>query len=135
MTRKLFIVMVALFAAVALAATFAVAADPPGKITVDKVKKDKGGVTFDHATHMKAYPKCIECHHEAKDEAAIKAIKSCFECHGKDAKADAKTNVHSKKKDNPFHKACIECHKAAKEKNAEAKAPTKCKECHGGADE
>jgi cytochrome c553 len=133
MTRKMFIVMVALFAAVAFAASVAVAADPPGKVTVDKAKDKKGAVTFDHAAHMKAYPKCVECHHEAKDEAAVKAIKSCFECHGKDPKA--KGDLKAKNNDNPMHKNCVGCHKELKKAKSDSKAPTKCKDCHGGADE
>jgi hypothetical protein len=31
---------------------------------------------------------------------------------------------------NPFHATCINCHKEELKKNAEAKAPTKCTDCH-----
>ena len=117
MTRKLAVIMIAVAVAVAFAASMAVAGDPPAKVTIDKAAAKKSAVTFDHETHGKTID-CLKCHHKA---ASKDDIKSCFECHGKDPAASDPT---SGKKDNPFHAQCKECHKA------EAKGPTKCKECH-----
>jgi len=117
MTRKLAVIMIALAVAMAFAASMAVAGDPPATVTVDEVAAKKAPVTFDHAKHSGTID-CLKCHHKA---ASKDAITGCFECHGKDPAA---TDPSSSKKDNPFHALCKECHKA------EAKGPTKCKECH-----
>ena len=117
MTRKLAVIMIAVAVAVAFAASMAIAGDPPGTVTIDKVAAKKPGVTFDHATHSETID-CLKCHHKA---ASKDDIKGCFECHGTDPAA---TDPTSSKKDNPFHALCKECHKA------EAKGPTKCDECH-----
>ena len=124
-----------LFAVLALAAVLAfavavMAAAPAGEINVGEkagvAAGSKGWVKFTHESH--AANKCVECHHEAKTPADEANIKSCFTCHGKDPAA--KGDITAKNNTNPFHKNCsADCHKA------KGKGPTKCKECHGGADE
>ena len=58
--------------------------------------------------------------------------KGCFECHGavaKDKQLTAKDIIHKA----PGGK-CVACHKDLLAKDPASKAPTKCKECHGGAE-
>ena len=112
MTRKLAVIMIAVAVAVAFAASMAIAGDPPGQVMIEKGKDAKVGVSFDHAKHAETID-CFKCHHASK---AKEDIKSCFTCHGVDAAAPSVKDA--------FHKSCQACHKA------EAKGPTKCKECH-----
>ncbi|MDF1535392.1 MAG: cytochrome c3 family protein [bacterium] len=120
MSRKLAVVLIAIVVATAFAASMAIAGDPPAQVTIDKSLAKKGAVTFDHAKHSETID-CMKCHHKA---ASKEEVKSCFECHGKDPAAN---DPASGKADNPFHVQCKGCHKE------QAKGPTKCKECHGGA--
>jgi len=78
-------------------------------------------VSFSHPTHVdKAKIDCAVCHHKDKDP---KQPAGCASCH--DVK-QAKDKTPLAK--DAFHKQCRTCHK---EKAAqEAKAPTKCNECH-----
>ena len=116
---------------------------PDGKLTLDKPidkwppakikdgKKAKNPVTFNHTKHGKDLG-CVECHHADKDlKEGGKPAKLCFECHGPAPSADGKQpNTY----DMIHKKGCLDCHKT-NEKAKAAKAPTKCKECHGGGDE
>ncbi|UCF30192.1 MAG: cytochrome c3 family protein [bacterium] len=117
MRRKIGVVVLAMLIAVAFAATMAVAADPPGEMTIDKVASKKVGVPFTHEKHSGSID-CFKCHHASKTK---EEIKSCFECHGKDANAPDPT---SSKTDNPFHTMCKGCHKE------QGQGPTKCADCH-----
>jgi hypothetical protein len=121
----------ALIVGVALLAGPAWAAQtPPGKVVLKG--NPMGGVSFDHAKHMKLVgdAKCDTCHHAAKPEKAMTAPKEkCQTCHTKAATAPMKTNAKA-----AFHDAmakkgtCIDCH--AKQVAAGKAAPTKCNECH-----
>jgi hypothetical protein len=117
MTRKFAVIMIAVAVAMAFAFSMAVAGDAPTTVTIDKAAAKKPPVTFDHTKHSETID-CLKCHHKA---ASKDAVVGCFDCHGKDAAA---SDPSSSKKDNPFHALCKVCHKA------EAKGPTKCKECH-----
>lgn len=102
---------------------------PAKKLNADGTKK-KGPVSFDHAKHGKNLG-CKECHHTQPTlgtDAAVKGT-SCFTCHGADAKdkqPDTYEMIHGKSG------KCLACHKDVKAKDAASKAPTACKECHGG---
>ena len=98
----------------------------PAKITIDAAKAKQPAVTFDHAKHATTLVKsCDTCHHTQKGlktDEGTKVVK-CTTCH-----LNAKGNVPSMREasltKNPFHIACITCHKEAK------KGPATCTGCH-----
>ena len=107
----------AAFMVVAMAVVFAFGtafAGGPDKINIDKFKKSKPAVAFDHKGHQAKVKACKDCHH--KDEANKES--KCSGCHGE--KADGK-KLEAKE---AFHKQCKGCHQKEK------KGPTKCDECH-----
>ena len=113
MSRKLAVICIAVAVAMAFAFTMAIAdGHMPKEMTIDKGAKKKSGVAFGHDKHAESID-CFKCHHASKTK---EEIKSCFECHGADDTAPGVKDA--------FHKSCNACHKA------EAKGPTKCKECH-----
>ena len=101
---------------------------PAKKLNADGTKK-KNPVTFNHAKH--GANGCQVCHHqEPALKAGATAAKSCFECHGpeaKDKQIDTYELIHGKTG------KCLACHKTDAKAQA-AKAPTGCKDCHGGAE-
>lgn len=112
MSRKIAVIAIAIAMAMVFVASFAIAGDPPGQVTIDKGADKQPGVQFNHETHA-PLADCVSCHHTSKSKDDIQ---SCFECHGKDASAPVVKDA--------FHDQCIKCHKE------QAKGPTKCKECH-----
>jgi len=104
-------ILVALVAVGLLGAGIAVAAEPPGKVTLKGPEGAKQGpVAFDHAGATHKAQKCETCHAKpeggkitpALDQKAAHAI--CQKCHMDTAKADpskkalqACTNCHAKK--------------------------------------
>ena len=101
---------------------------PAKKLNADGTKK-KNPVTFNHTKHGALG--CTKCHHTEKElKAGGTPAKLCFDCHGPEAK-DKQVNtydmIHGK------GAMCLDCHKTDAKAMA-AKAPTKCKECHGGAE-
>lgn len=118
MGRKLLTVLITL--GIMGMVTGLAAKKPPKQVTIDKFKKKKSAVTFDHEAHSKKHKvKCVTCHHTKKQESC-----STDKCHG--AKMDGKKpgGGEASLKKNPFHINCIGCHKKQK------KGPSKCKECH-----
>lgn len=109
-----FAALFAVVAAVVFSAGLVMSADAPEKITLDKIKKEKPAVQFNHKAHGDRIKNCQVCHH--KDEKGKE--QACSTCHK--AKAEGKT-VELKE---AFHKRCRGCHQ--KEKTG----PTKCNECH-----
>ncbi len=101
---------------------------PTKKLNADGTKK-KNPVTFNHKKHGEMG--CVTCHHTQPElKAGDAAAKSCFECHGpeaKDKQVDTYELIHGKTG------KCLACHKTDAKAQA-AKAPTACKECHGGAE-
>lgn len=84
-------------------------------------RKKKNPVTFNHEDHGKKY-RCKECHHTGDEE------ESCFSCHGPEAQGkqiDSYEMIHGKAG------LCVNCHKTDA-KAQSYKAPTACKDCHGG---
>ncbi len=103
---------------------------PAKKLNADGTKK-KNPVTFNHTKHGELG--CATCHHTEKElKAGGTPAKGCFDCHGPAPSADGKQvdtyeMIHGKTA------MCIACHKTD-EKAKAAKAPTACKDCHGGAE-
>lgn len=139
MKKGIVVALAGVFAVFAVGTTVIAAEGPDGKMTINlpaasfdkpkgKTKAPQVGVTFNHKKHG-ADLKCVTCHHTQPKlgvDAAEKG-KSCFECHGavaKDKQLTAKDVIHKG--------ACVKCHKDTKAKDPASKAPTACKECHGG---
>lgn len=111
---------------------------------------EKWGVVdnFDHTTHIKpSYAeRCEVCHHtnkNAQEEIKQGLVPKCVSCHfeagnpkGAKNKAgeeiDVKAAYHGLPDNKSNQAGCIECHKSfyVKYPDREAKAPTKCDECH-----
>lgn len=107
--------LVAVIVAVVFAAGVAQAA-PPDKMSIDKIKKTKAAVAYNHKAHSEKVKECKTCHH--KDAPGKEQACSSATCHG--AKAEGK-KLDLKE---AFHKQCKDCHKKEK------KGPQKCDECH-----
>ncbi|NOY69673.1 MAG: cytochrome c3 family protein [Deltaproteobacteria bacterium] len=146
MNKKLFLILIVTFVAMAFMATGIYAGTTcPDKIEMKTTKifpkHKKAIVVFDHKKHEAAKPdgyglKCGECHHD-KDHKPLNdlkptdKVKLCTDCHKKPGKASAKVFKKPSKKDLEkyyvaIHVNCISCHKKLKDK----KAPTKCSQCH-----
>jgi hypothetical protein len=92
----------------------------PKVVVIDKCKKKKSGVKFNHAKHTKELKvKCKQCHHKGKNKACASAG-----CHVGKAAGKKPGCAEMSMKKNPFHITCVGCHKKNK------KGPKKCKECH-----
>lgn len=114
---KRFICVVVLLGFVG-ATSAVIAGNQPTKIVIDKCKKKKSGVAFDHTQHSKKLKiACKSCHHKGKN-------KSCFSCHKGKAKGKVLGCAEMSMKKNPYHVKCAGCHKKMK------KGPRKCKQCH-----
>lgn len=126
--KKIALSVVAAFALVGLvmgANALAVKAkDAPASVTIDGCKAKKSAVTMDHKKH--ASEACDKCHHTQKGlkAGAADEVKKCSECH-KTAQGKLGTCSDMSTSKNPFHVACITCHKAKA-----GAAPTKCGDCH-----
>jgi hypothetical protein len=143
MKKSILALSVAILVAIPLVLGVAFVYAEGAKMKIDKPaelfkggKKKKTAVEFNHDKHAKDIS-CKECHHtedEAKLKAGAKPL-SCLggECHGPNEKVvGGKTMLAA---DKVYHKNCLdECHKKD-EKAKAAKAPTKCKECHPGAED
>jgi hypothetical protein len=108
---------------IAVLATLTFAAAPPAEVVIDDAVAKQGPVKFAHAKHAEV--SCTTCHHtnEGLTADSDAKVESCSACH-----LDAKEGVPSMREmsmsKNPFHDACMSCHKE------KAKGPTKCTECH-----
>jgi len=137
MKKGFVVALVGVFSMFAVGTTVIAAEGPDGKMTINqpeavwgkaksKTKAPQVGVSFNHKKHG-ADLGCVTCHHTEKELKAGGTAKSCFTCHGaeaKDKQPSAKDMIHKG--------SCVKCHKDAKAKDAASKAPTACKECHGG---
>jgi predicted CXXCH cytochrome family protein len=143
MKKGIVIALLAVFSMFAVGVAYA-AIGADGKLTIDKPAakfpakklnadgtKKKNPVTFNHTKHGELG--CATCHHTEKElKAGGTPAKGCFDCHGPAASADGKQvdtyeMIHGKTA------MCIACHKTDAKAMA-AKAPTACKEFHGGAE-
>lgn len=98
-----------------------------GKITIDDAAKKQPAVTFDHTAHAKL-GKCETCHHTQKGltDKSTDEVATCASCHTTPEKATTPKISEMSPTKNPYHILCVKCHKDSKN----AKAPTKCAECH-----
>ena len=143
MKKGFVVALLAAFTVFAAGTTYA-AIGADGKLTIDKPAakfpakklnadgtKKKNPVTFNHTKHGELG--CVSCHHTEKElKAGGTPAKLCFDCHGPAPSADGKQldtyeMIHGKTA------MCLACHKTDAKAMA-AKAPTACKDCHGGAE-
>jgi hypothetical protein len=93
----------------------AIAADPPANVTIKVIQDKQAPVNFPHKAHQaKLQGKCANCHANASGDGGLKP-----------EFAQKPANMGAAMK-HPFHKQCLDCHKAS----GNAKAPTKCGDCH-----
>jgi hypothetical protein len=134
-------VVLAIAAFLAVGYTLAISGSCPDKMVIKDPafgKLKKKGVPLSHKKHADMYG-CKECHHTAKDDAAVKAgpVKKCSECHKANAAERNSLNYcfktyHSGKAPGlkcAYHMNCWGCHKKAK-KEGKKGAPTGCVKCH-----
>jgi len=120
-------IMIALLAVALTAVAFAgMATNPPETITINEAQAKKPPVVFPHKAHFALVDKCATCHHtqEGLAEGANVEVKLCSACHLDPEKAETPSMRQMSLSKNPFHKLCIDCHKA------EAKGPKTCNDCH-----
>jgi hypothetical protein len=130
--RKLLVSLGVACLVLAASALLAVpASKAPDKVTLDDCVAKKVAVQFPHGQHAKAL-ECKTCHHTQADLKAGDAteVKTCGECHVTPEKAETPKCSEMGTKTNPFHIACVGCHKEELAKKADTKAPTKCDQCH-----
>ena len=103
----------------------------PATVTIGAAAKKQSPVVFSHEKHIARSKSCDVCHHTNKGlTAATEAkakIEKCSACHldPKDAKVPSMREMNMQK--NPFHVACVKCHK---EGVAGKKGPVVCTGCH-----
>jgi len=111
----------------------AMAAAPPDEVTLDDCQSKQAAVKFPHKAHI-AVTDCVTCHHTqaglTAETATATEVQKCGSCHTKPEKAETPKCAEMSLTKNPFHIACINCHKEQVKKDAATKAPTKCQDCH-----
>jgi hypothetical protein len=121
------VVLVAASVAVAVAATI------PEEVTIADCQSKQAAVEFPHKAHTDK-AECVKCHHTQTGltEATVASteVQKCGSCHTAPEKAETPKCSEMSLTKNPYHIGCINCHKEELKKNAEAKAPTKCTDCH-----
>lgn len=127
--RKLAITLatVSLLVGLSYATALAVKAKAaPESATIDDCKAKQAAVVFPHKKHIDSKIACDKCHHTQKGLTATSndEVPTCNSCHVKPEKAGTPMCSEMSMKKNPFHIACVSCHKA------QAKGPTGCKDCH-----
>jgi hypothetical protein len=108
------------------------AATPPEKVTIDDCVAKKAAVEFPHGAHVKAIAECKTCHHTqpALTATSGEKVETCGSCHVTPEKAETPKCSEMSATKNPFHMACVACHKEELAKKPDTKAPTKCDQCH-----
>lgn len=94
--------------------TFALAGDPPKKITLKTLENLYGPAVFDHEMHMGAAENCKSCHHKGFTKPM-----ACKECH--DEPVDKSKFNHEKHFE---YDSCESCHQTKSTKNVA------CSTCH-----
>ena len=124
--RKVF-VLLGISALVIAASGLMVVADDT--MMIDACANKKSGVAFPHKA-PEGVTECSTCHHTQEGLAAGGEAEKCSSCHLEPEDAATPKCSEMSMSKNPYHKACIACHKDEVKKNAESKAPTKCDGCH-----
>jgi hypothetical protein len=129
--RKLFLMTIIVLSA--LAALFAFATEIPEDIVIDACADTKSAVAFPHKAHIEVAA-CVDCHHTNEgltaETFADMEVAKCSSCHLEPEDAETPSCKEKSTKKNPFHIACIGCHKEYKKEHADTTAPTKCAACH-----
>ena len=125
--QSLLVVMTATVVLVALAAEI------PETITIDDCTAKKEAVQFPHKAHFELTD-CTTCHHTSEGltlkTAADMEVAKCSSCHAAPEDKAVPDCAQMSLTKNPFHIACVGCHKEHAKENADTKAPTKCNQCH-----
>jgi len=101
------------------------AKEPPKTVVIDKCKKKKSGVSFNHEAHVKKQKlDCKTCHHKAKNPKAPDKTCAAAGCHAGKAEGKKPGCAEMSMTKNPFHISCAGCHKKM------SKGPKGCKDCH-----
>lgn len=111
---------------VCLVVTAVFAHHGPKTITIDAAAAKQPGVTFDHSRHSTSLVDgCDTCHHtqEGLTAESDADVVKCSTCH-LDPEGDVPSMRAASLKANPFHVACVNCHREQK------KGPVTCKQCH-----
>lgn len=108
-----------------LATTMAYGHHGPAKTAISAAAKKQPAVPFAHDKHIARAKSCDTCHHTDKGltKDSDKDVKKCSTCH-LDPKAGVPSMREMSLTKNPFHIACIKCHKEQK------KGPAACAGCH-----
>ena len=99
----------------------------PTTIVIKAAAKKQAPVTFSHEKHAtKLVKSCDSCHHTQKGLKSDKEtnVAKCTNCHLDPKSAGIPGMREMSMSKNPFHNACINCHKEQK------KGPTTCTGCH-----
>jgi hypothetical protein len=115
-----------LAAIVLLLATTLFAHHGPESIVIKAAQKKQGPVKFSHEKHAKLAKSCDTCHHTQKGLTAgnAKSVTKCTTCHLDPKSANIPSMREASLTKNPFHKACLSCHRSEK------KGPVACNGCH-----
>ena len=124
--RKVLSILGIVALAVAASGLMVVAGD---EITIDDCANKKSAVTFPHKAH-EALTECTTCHHTTEGLVAGGEAETCASCHVEPEDATTPKCSEMSMSKNPFHKACVKCHKDAVKEDEASKAPTKCDGCH-----
>ena len=121
------LVLLGISALVIAASGLMIAADDT--MTIDACANKKSAVTFPHKAHEEL-TECSACHHTDEGLAAGGEAEKCSSCHVEPEDAATPKCSEMSMSKNPYHAACIKCHKDAVKKDEASKAPTKCDGCH-----
>lgn len=122
-------------------AVIAAEAQPPDMVTIKAAlwpTPTKAPVELTHKKHAEDHKiACADCHHKYEGGKNVwkqgDAVQKCEACHTDPTIQGEKKLPEAQQKLNlklAFHNNCQECHKAAKQKDANSKAPVVCTGCH-----
>jgi hypothetical protein len=100
----------------------------PDEIVIEAAQNKRSAVVFPHGEHVERVESCDTCHHTneglVSEDDADAEVQGCVSCHLDPEEPDTPSMREMSIKKNPFHIACIDCHKE------QEKGPTKCDDCH-----
>jgi hypothetical protein len=128
MGKRLAILGLALATTLISVALFAATAkESPETIVIDDCASKQSPVTFPHKAHQEL-TQCVTCHHTQEGLTADSdmEVKPCSACHLEPEAAETPKCSQMSTRKNPFHIACVGCHK----ESGKDTAPTGCFDCH-----
>jgi len=122
------VVLAVVFAGLAGAVT---PAEAPESTTIDDCVNKKSAVEFPHSVHAGSF-ECVTCHHtqEGLTAESDMQVEACGTCHVEPEAAETPACSQMSLSKNPFHIACVGCHKEKVAEDETLAAPTKCEGCH-----